>query len=393
LIVGGAGRVGTVVPTSALRPRPAGRGHGYNRRVQLAPDQVQALSRIGWRPELPAAAALASAPDGRLLRISAQHRSGYRATDGTDDLSLQAPAPWLRPRFPPEERAAVGDWVVAASDGSILALLPRHSLLKRGAAGEHYKQQLIAANVDTVLVVTGLDQDFNPRRIERYLVLVQGSGAAPVLVLTKADRTDTPVAEYLEPLAPIAERGIAIHVVNAKDPASVAQLGGALGPGRSAVLVGSSGAGKSTLTNTLLGREKQKTGDVREADSRGRHTTTHRALILLPSGGCLIDTPGMRELKLTGEEDLAEAGFEDVEALALQCRFSDCGHQKEPGCAVRAALDAGSLDPARLAAWRKLQEELAAAGGSLEAQRARRAEERVQSKALNKRLTDKHGRR
>src|SRR5690606_11238003 len=233
--------------------------------------------------------------------------------------------------------------------------------------GEHYRQQLIAANVDAVLVVTGLDKDFNPRRIERYPVLVQGSGATPVLVLTKADRTDMPVDDYLAPLAPIRERGIAIHAINAKDPDSVSQLGPLLGPGRTAVLVGSSGAGKSTLTNTLLGREKQKTGEVRSADSRGRHTTTYRALIQLPSGGCLIDTPGMRELKLTGEEDLAGAGFDDVEALALQCRFSDCAHGREPGCAVRAAIEAGTLDPARLAAWRKLQTELTSA----EAQRAR----------------------
>ena len=372
--------------------------------MHLAPDHAQSLTHIGWRPDLPAAHALAQAPEGRLLRISEQHRSGYRGSDGSDEFLLQAPAPWLRPRFPPEERAAVGDWVVAAGDGSILALLPRHSLLKRGAAGEHYKQQLIAANVDTVLVVTGMDQDFNPRRIERYLVLVQGSGATPVLALTKADRTDRPVEalvldpqrqvdDYLAALAPIRERGIAIHVLNAKDPASVAQLAEVFGPGRSVVLVGSSGAGKSTLTNTLLGREKQKTGAVRATDSRGRHTTTHRALVPLPTGGCLIDTPGMRELKLTGEEDLAEAGFDDVEALLPQCRFSDCGHGNEPGCAVRAAIEAGTLDASRFAAWRKLQDELAAAGGSLEAQRARRAGERVLSKALNKRLVDKHGRR
>ena len=365
--------------------------------MQLDPTQAQALRHIGWRDDAPAAQALPAAAEGRLLRITEQHRSGYRGTDGLADFAAHAPAPWLRSRFPPEQRAAVGDWVVVgreagSAEGAILELLPRHSLLKRAAAGEHYKQQLIAANVDAVLVVMGLDHDFNPRRLERYLVLVQGSGATPVLVLTKADTVDA-TDEYLATLADIAARGIGIHAINAKDAASVAVLAPHFGPGRTAVLVGSSGAGKSTLTNTLLGIEKQKTGDVRERDSRGRHTTTHRALIPLPSGGCLIDTPGMRELKLTGEEDLAEAGFEDVEALFSGCRFSDCGHDTEPGCAVRAALESGALTAERYAAYRKLHGEVTDAAQSAEAQRARRAEEKVVGKSFNKRLVDKYGKR
>ena len=179
--------------------------------------------------------------------------------------------------------------------------------------------------------------------------------------------------------------------VNAKDRASVAALEPWLQPGRSIVLVGSSGAGKSTLTNTLLGIEKMKTGEVRAHDERGRHTTTHRALIALPSGACLIDTPGMRELKPTGEEDVAE-NFSDIEALAEDCRFRDCSHAKEPGCAVRAAIEAGTLDPERYANYLKLRDEVAGAANKLANRRAQKAEEKVLGKALNKRLDEKYGR-
>jgi ribosome biogenesis GTPase len=163
--------------------------------------------------------------------------------------------------------------------------------------------------------------------------------------------------------------------------------------GDTAVLVGSSGAGKSTLTNTLLGIDKHATASVRAHDSRGRHTTTHRALIALPGGACLIDTPGMRELKLTGDEELTQANFSDIETLALECRFGDCGHGNEPGCAVRAALESGALDAGRWESWLKLRDEVSVAGDALEAQLKRRAHARVQDKALGKRLIDKYGRR
>src|SRR3546814_596245 len=202
----------------------------------------------------------------------------------------------------------ISDWSsdVCSSD---LALLPRRTAIKRGAAGEHYKQQVIAANIDTVLVVSGLDGDFNPRRIERYLLLVHGGGAQPIVVLTKADRDDSDVQAAIDALVGVAGQDVPVFAVNAKDRDSVAVLDPWLQAGMTAVLVGSSGAGKSTLINTLLGVEKVKTAGVRESDARGRHTTTHRALIPLPSGACLIDTPGMRELKPTGEEDLAAGGF------------------------------------------------------------------------------------
>jgi ribosome biogenesis GTPase len=359
--------------------------------MHLTPDARTQLLAIGWPDDAQARATVESLPDGRIARVSAQHRSGYTVATAVDrEFPAQALAAWTRPRAAPEDRAVVGDWVLLEPGrDQIVALLSRRTLLKRAAAGESYKQQPIAANIDTAFVVSGLDLDFNPRRLERYLMLVRASGAEPVLVLTKQDKH--PEAETDALLAGIAAQGVAIHRVNAKDPASVAILHPYLGPGRSVVLIGSSGAGKSTLTNTLLGTQRMKTAEVRGHDARGRHTTTHRALIPLPQGGCLIDSPGMRELKPTGEESLDEGGFDDIEAVTVQCRFSDCRHNGEPGCAVRAALDAGTLDPARYANYRKLSGEVAAAAQGLAAQQARKADGRAGAKAYRQRHAEKYG--
>ena len=224
-------------------------------------------------------------------------------------------------------------------------------------------------------------------------MLIEGSGAKPVVVLTKIDKVENAAAVAMREELTTAVPGVETHAVNAKDAASVAPLFAHLQAGDTAVLVGPSGAGKSTLTNTLLGVERQATATVRDHDSRGRHTTTHRALIQLPSGGCLIDTPGMRELKLTGDETLSAASFADIEELALQCRFGDCTHGNEPSCAVRAALESGTLDAQRWQSYLKLRGELAAASDALEAQLKRKSHARVANKALGKRLVDKYGRR
>ena len=355
------------------------------------PDDLARLRAIGWPDDPAAREALAAAGGARLARVVGQHRTAYEVMLGPDEdpRRVQSPPAWSRPRFPPEQRAAVGDWVTLDADArQIEALLPRRSVLKRGAAGEHYRQQLIAANVDHVLVVVGLDQDFNPRRIERYLVVVRASGADPVLVLTKADQCGI-VEDCVALLDEVQAGGVPVFPVNAKDAGSLLALHPFLGPGRTVVLVGSSGAGKSTLTNTLLGREKMKTKAVRSNDSRGRHTTTFRVLSPLPQGGCLIDTPGMRELKLSGDEDVQES-FEDIEALAADCKFRDCSHGSEPGCAVVAAIEDGSLDEARYLSYAKLRDERDAAAVTLA---QRRAEEKVMNKALGKRLKDKYGRR
>ena len=363
------------------------------------------LQAIGWRWSPPAApppgwgGLLAAHPGARPARIVEQHRSGYLVAESVDAAHRAESLPeWQRVgsyrkgEIAPEARPAVGDWVLIEGEAPnalrIVALLPRFSAIKRGAAGEHYRQQVIAANLDSVFVVCGLDADFNPRRIERYLLLVAGSGVQPVVVLTKSDRGGADVEAALHELRALA---VPVVAVNAKDRASLAALEPWLGEGRSIVLVGSSGAGKSTLTNTLLGTEKMKTGAVRESDARGRHTTTHRALIALPSGACIIDTPGMRELKPTGEEDVAES-FADIEALAEQCRFRDCRHANEPGCAVRAAVERGELDTERVANFLKLSAEVAGAAHQLATRLAQKAEARVQGKALHKRPDGKYGR-
>jgi ribosome biogenesis GTPase len=349
---------------------------------------VPDLAAIGWPGHWQGEAV----DESRLARVVGQHRNAYLvATRPDEERRVQPPAAWTRPRFPAEQRGVVGDWVrLDAAGTAIEAILPRHALLRRAAAGEHYAQQPIAANIDHVLVVTGLDGDFNPRRIERYLLLVQASGASPVLVLSKADRAGPGVADALELLQPLVEAGFPVHAVNGKEAASVAVLAPYLGPGKSCVLVGSSGAGKSTLTNTLLGREAMKTAGVRETDSRGRHTTTRRVLLPLPQGGCLIDTPGMRELKLVGDEDLEQAGFDDIEALAAGCRFRDCAHLNEPGCAVQAALDSGALDESRWAHYVKLRDERDAAAQSLA---QRRADAREATRLAHARAKGRPGRR
>ena len=331
------------------------------------------LAAIGWPADLPDGwqDLLNAHPSTRVARVVEQHRAGYRVSqDGIEAFKVESPPEWTRPRVSPDIRAGVGDWVIL--DGlRIVALLPRFSAMKRAAAGEHYKQQLIAANIDTAFVVCGLDDDFNPRRIERYLMLVRAGGVNPVVVLTKAD-----IGERLDEarvmLDALPDEDVAVVALNALDAGAVTALKPWLGEGETVVLVGSSGAGKSTLTNTLLGESRMRTGAVRAHDSRGRHTTTHRALMRLPSGACLIDTPGMRELKPTGEEAQAAVTFNDVDALAAQCKFRDCKHLKEPGCAVTAAIADGSLDPARLQNWRKLHEEVASAAlAKVESQKIR----------------------
>lgn len=312
----------------------------------------------------------------RPARVVEQHRSGYIVAEDLDrGYAIESLPDWQRPRLAPEQRPAVGDWLLVTGEpggnARAVALLPRRTVIKRASAGKRYGQQLIAANIDIVFIVSSLDGDFNARRIERYLLLVRG-GARPIVVLTKTDIALARDADSVDSAkTALADRDVAVVALNAKDADSVAALHTWLSPGVTAVLVGSSGVGKSTLTNTLTGAETMKTGAVRESDARGRHTTTHRALIPLASGACLIDTPGMRELKPTGEEDLAEDGFADIQTLAAQCRFRDCRHAGEPGCAIRAAIEAGTLDPTRFANYRKLSDEVAEAAGQLADRAAR----------------------
>lgn len=359
--------------------------------MQLTSEEQQRLVRIGWR-QLPLPS---DAPAGSVVaRVVAQHRAGYQLHDGIEMFKAQPAARFLKRDLNPTGRPAVGDFVlyVPGAPPTIECILPRRTELVRGAAGESHQRQIIAANVDSVFVLNGLDGDFNPARIERYLLLIQSSGALPVVVLTKADAAGD-AADVFAELRKRVPPPLEMFAINAKSSLSVAPLLAFLRPGDTAVLVGSSGVGKSTLTNTLLGELRQATKTVRRHDSRGRHTTTHRALIQLPSGGCLIDTPGMREIKLTGEEELDHSQFADIDELAQSCRFGDCSHQSEPDCAVRAALADGRIDPARWQNYLKLRGELAAAADALEVQLRRKGESRVLTKTLGKRLGERYGKR
>lgn len=254
----------------------------------------------------------------------------------------------------------VGDWVAirhnsAGAKATIEAVLPRRSCFARRAAGDPTRKQLVAANIDTVFLVCGLDDDFNLRRIERYLVAIQTSGAVAVVVLNKADLCADP--EALRAAAVALAPGIAIHIIRALTPSGTDPLLPHLAPGQTCALIGSSGVGKSTIINRLLGTDRQRTRSVRTRDGRGRHTTTQRELIIIPDRGMLIDTPGMRELQLWDDAAAIDDAFEDVHTLAGACRFRNCAHDQEPGCAVRIAVETGRLLSTRLDSYRRLHRE------------------------------------
>jgi len=332
------------------------------------------LAALGWTDELEAAFTSYSERGFEPARVVAEHRGGYFVRSERGDLLAHA-----RGRLRDDEiwggMPAVGDWVAVCDapgdhHAAIEALLPRRTKVSRKTPWLKAEEHILVANVDTVLLVAGLDQDFNPRRLERYLTAAWDSGADPVIVLTKLD-----VCDDMEKLAEAADVavGVSVFAVSNVTGEGIEEVRALLRPARTLVLLGSSGSGKSTLVNRLGGRTLMPTGDLRR-DGRGRHTTRHRQLLVLPGGAIVIDTPGLREFQIW-EGDL-DSAFSDVAELAAQCRFNDCAHVTEPDCAVREALETGELDPARWASYNKLQREMRA----VEARSSRRIQRELKSR-------------
>ena len=325
------------------------------------------LSQLGWRPFFQQQLTLEEYEGTMFTRVTEHHRSGFKLASEIGEITLSA-----SPALPP---ITVGDWLLLDNEQHFIRCLDRFSEFSRKAAGSKLAAQLIAANVDSAFIVSSLNYDFNLSRIERFLALTNEAGVEPVIVLTKADLCQKP-GEYIRQIHGINPM-LMVETVNALDSESVQALAPWCGIGKTIAFIGSSGVGKSTLINTLLGDETLQTGGIREDDSKGRHTTTGRSLHVMPAGGLLLDTPGMRELQLTAcAEGVAET-FSDIIELAKQCKFSDCQHQSEPQCAVQAAIESGALAERRFSNYQKLLREQARNGASL-------AEKRANDKALHK---------
>lgn len=349
---------------------------------------TEPLRELGWDEGW--AAAFAAADSGGLTpaRVTIEFNHLSRGLTASGEVQLQHAGRFKHRAAGRSRLAAVGDWVAvrlasAGDTGTIESVLPRRSRFSRKVAGEVTEEQIVAANIDTVFVVMGLDGDYNPRRLERYLLVAHESGATPVVLLSKADlAADLPAA--IAETAALAQ-GVAVHPISVVTGEGLTEVLGHLGPGRTGALLGSSGVGKSTLINALVGEARLATQEVRASDSRGRHTTRHRQLIALPGGrGLLIDTPGMRELQLWDAPATGREAFEDIEALAAGCHFTDCRHRDEPRCAVKQAMADGRLEPSRLASYVKLHEELEA----LDARKDARAliDEKRRSRVMGKAL-------
>ena len=316
-------------------------------------------------------------------RVEIEHNHLFRLLSEQGELLARTAG---RMRYLAQTQAelpAVGDWVAVnlidgAQHATIKSILPRHSCFARQAIGEPTTQQVIAANIDIVFIVAGLDADFNPRRIGRYLVAAEQSGATPIVVLNKSDLRED-LSQCILEVQKISG-DVTIHTNSCQTATGIKQLGSYLNTGRTIALLGSSGVGKSSIINCLLGEQRQRTREVRISDSRGRHTTIHRELIVASTGGIIIDTPGMREFTAWSIDHAVERAFEDIDLLATDCRFRDCAHQTEPGCNVRKAMDNGQLSRERLAQYHRMTEEQV----NLE---LRKAERNILSERKNERAT------
>lgn len=320
------------------------------------------LTQLGWNSEFDMHFKSYALQGYEVGRVVSEQKQLYRLLTEDGEVLAQVSGKMRFQATAREDFPAVGDWVIISlHDGgeraSIHGMLPRQSKFARKTAGTETEEQIIAANIDTVFLVNALNYDFNVRRMERYLTLAWDSGANPVIVLSKADLC-TEVAARLAEVKEIA-LGVPVHVISSLTGEGLNQLVAYLQVGKTIAMLGSSGAGKSTMLNFFYGHDIQRVQAVRQGDDRGRHTTTSRELVILPQGGLIIDTPGMRELQLWGSVSGLQDSFGDVEELARQCRFSDCQHEQEPGCAVQSALQAGVMGQARFDNYLKLKKELA----------------------------------
>ena len=337
---------------SLISRRPAFRRGASASAPNKSGAEVSRLRQLGWKPFWQQQLTLDELGDCEPVRVMAVHRSQIEVSGESGEEPVLVSGPLFEDA---QEKPTVGDWLLLdRASRKPLRRLERSSLFKRMAPGAR-QAQLIAANIDNVLIVSSCNHDFNLSRIERYLALVREAGCRACLVLTKADLNDNH-EQYRVALA--HHRDLPLLLVNALDPATLEPLQEYCRSGETLALLGSSGVGKSTLLNSLAGTALAATGGIREDDSKGRHTTRHRALYVIPAGGLLLDSPGMRELGLADVSEGLSATFADIGELADKCRFADCAHESEPGCAVQAAIEDGSLDERRLRNWRKLEREV-----------------------------------